>query len=255
MTPRRFPPPPIPPLNKLLPHGTPTEHPQLQQPGGQSPTRRPNKGKEKMGGTLKFPGFVNTFLSNTPLHPPKNRLASSHREIEPPVEGTVAPPSENFSSPLSSPIKSATRPLSSRQPFRPQPAELLEPTAHQEATIDIEMGPPDMETGTDVDALIEEPSDPEDFLSFEPLSPQDEVPTTSKSDAYMLKISLSFAMLFYPMQRSQGPSQHCSFSSPANRRISPLCETTWMLALQSLIHWYLDHLIFYTYCKPCVLAL
>jgi hypothetical protein len=119
----------------------------------------------------KFPGFVNSFLSNTPLHPPKRRLASSHESL---VEGAVAPPSENIaSSPLSSPIKSATRPPSSHRLPQPRPTAPLEFPTHQEATI--EMGLPDIETGDDMDGPVGELTEPEDFLSFEPLSPQDEV--------------------------------------------------------------------------------
>lgn len=37
---------------------------------------------------------------------------------------------------------------------------------------------PDMETGNDMDGLVEELAEPEDFLSFEPMSSQDEVLTT-----------------------------------------------------------------------------
>src|SRR5258708_38234677 len=96
------------PLNRVPLSRSPATNLQLQQAGGQSPARRPNKGKEKMKDTLKFPGFVNSFLSNTPSHPSKKRL-------EPLVEGAVAFPSQNTaSSPLSSPTKSITRPLSSR---------------------------------------------------------------------------------------------------------------------------------------------
>lgn len=164
------------PLNKVLLNKSPTENLQLQQAGGQSPTRRPNKGKEKIKDTLKFPGLVNSFLPNTPLHLPKKRFATSQRDLESPVQGTVAPLFENIaSSPLSSPINSVTRPLLARR----QPTELLESPAHQEAMIDMEMGLPAMETGTDTDGLVEELADPEDFLSFEPFSPQDEVPTAN----------------------------------------------------------------------------
>ena len=126
-----------------------------------------------MKDTIKFPGFVNSFLPNTPLHPPKRRLPSSQRDFESIVEDAAA---ENItSSPLSSPIKSLPRPLSSRRVSQQHPTEPLESPSHQEATIDIEMELPDMETGNDMDGLVEELAQPEDFLSFEPLSPQDEV--------------------------------------------------------------------------------
>jgi hypothetical protein len=105
-------------------------------------------------------------------------MASSQRDFESLVGGAIAPPSDSTaSSPLSSPIKSAARPLSSHQPSRPQPIEALESPVYKEATADIEMELPDMDTGMDMDGLIDEPTDPEDFLSFEPFSPQDEVPT------------------------------------------------------------------------------
>lgn len=192
MTPRRPPPPPMPQLNKSSLQKSPTKDLQSQQAGGQSPARRPNKGKEKMKDTLKFPRFVNSFLSNSPLHPPKKRLVSLQRDFEPPVEGAVVPPSENIaSSPLSSPIKSAARPFSSHWLSRPQSTEPLESPAHQEAMIEIEMDLPDMETGIDMNGPVEELADPEDFLSFEPLSPQDEVPTASKTETYILKSPLA----------------------------------------------------------------
>ena len=233
MTPRRPPPPPMPQLNKSSLQKSPTKDLQSQQAGGQSPARRPNKGKEKMKDTLKFPRLVNSFLSNSPLHPPKKRLVSLQRDFEPPVEGAVVPPSENIaSSPLSSPIKSAARPFSSHWLSRPQSTEPLESPAHQEAMIEIEMDLPDMETGIDMNGPVEELADPEDFLSFEPLSPQDEVPTAKNRNLHT-KISFSFAMSFCLMQPSQGHNQHYSFCSRANRRMSTLCETMWTLALQS----------------------
>lgn len=161
-------------LNKFSPNKSPTKNLQLQQAGGQSPARRPNKGKEKMKDTLKFPGLVNSFLPNTPLHPPKKPFATSQWDMESPVKGAVAPLSGNIaSSPLSSPINPFTQPLLPRR----RPTELLESPAHQEAMVNMEMGPPAMETGMDTDGLDEEPADPEDFLLFEPFSPQDEVPT------------------------------------------------------------------------------
>ncbi len=178
MTPRRPPPPPLLPLNNYSLPKSPTKNLQLQQGEGQSLARNSNKGKEKTKDTIKFPGFVNSFLSNTPLHPPKRRLASSQRDFESLVEGTVDPPSENItSSPFSSPIKSLTRPLSSRRVSQRHPTEPSVSPSHQEATVDIEMELPDMETGNDVDGLVEELAEPEDFLSFEPLSTQDEVLT------------------------------------------------------------------------------
>ena len=182
VTPRRPQPPPMQSLNKASLHRSPAKNLQLQQVGGQSPTRRPNKGKEKMKDIPKFPGFLNSFLSSTPFNPPKRRLAFSQPDFVSPVEGAVAPPSENIaSSPLSSPINSVTRFLSFRLLSEPQPTETLESPAHQEATIDIERELPDMETGMDIDGPLEESADSEDLLSFEPLSPLDEVATaTSK---------------------------------------------------------------------------
>lgn len=180
MTPRRPPPPPLLPLNSFSLYNSPTKSLQLQRAGGQSPAQKSNGGKEKMKDTLKFPGFVNSFLSSTPLHPPKRRLASSQQEFESLVEGAVVRPSENItSSPLSSPIKSATRPLSSRRVSQLHPTLPLESPAHQEATIDIEMELSDMETGNDADGHVGELADSEDFLSFEPLSSQDEVFTAT----------------------------------------------------------------------------
>jgi len=180
MTPRR--PPPLPMLNKASLKKSPIKNLQPLQAGGQSPSRRPNKGKERTKDAFKFPRLVNSFLTDSPLQPPKKRLVSLQRDFEPPVERAVAPPSENIaSSPLSSPTKSVTRPLSSRWLPRPQPAEQLEHPAYQEATIEMEMDLPDMETEMSVDGLVEELADPEDFLSFEPLSPQDEVLTTQKN--------------------------------------------------------------------------
>ena len=232
MTPRRPPPPPMPQLNKLSLQKSPGKNLQPQQAAGQSPARRPIKGKEKMKDTLKFPRLVNSFLSNSPLHPPKKRHVSLQRDFEPLVEEGVALPSENIaSSPLSSPIKSSARPLSSQWPSLPQPTEPLESPAHQETTVEIEMDLPDMEMGIDMNELVEEPAGPEDFLPFQPFSPQDEVPTENTNENCMLKILFSFAMSSCPIQRSQGPNQHCSFCSPANRRISNLCETMWTLAL------------------------
>jgi len=175
ITPRRPPPPTLPLLNSSSLRGSPTKNLLLQQAGGQSPSRRANKGKEKMKDTLKFPGFVNSFLSNTPLHPQKRRFASSQRDLESTIEETVTPPSEKItSSPLSSPIKSVTRPLSSRRVSQPQALKF--PT-HQEATTNIEMELPDMDTGDYTNPFVEELAEPEDFLSFEPLTPQDEVLT------------------------------------------------------------------------------
>jgi len=171
MTPRRPPPPPLLPLSNFSLHKSPTNNLRLQQAGGQSPARKPNGGKEKMKDTLGFPGFVNSFVSNTPLHPPKRRVAHSQPHFESLVEGA----SENItSSPLSSPIKSSTRPPSSRRVSQPHLTEPSESPVHQEATLNIEMELHDMETGNDMDYHVEEP---EDFLSFDPLSPQDEVLT------------------------------------------------------------------------------
>ena len=168
VTPRRPPPPPLLPFNSSSFPKSPTKN---LQAGGQPLAR--NKGKEKMKDTIKFPGFVNSFLSSTPLHPPKRRLASSQRDFESLVEEAVA---ENIaSSPLSSPIKSFVRPLSSRRVSQRHPTEPLESPSHQEAAVDVEMELPDMETGNDMDGLVEGLAEPEDFLSFEPLSPQDEV--------------------------------------------------------------------------------
>jgi hypothetical protein len=168
-------------LNRASSHRSPAKNLQSQQAGGQSPARRPNKGKEKAKDAPKFPGFVNSFLSNTP----QKRLASSQRGFEPLVEGAFAPLPENItSSPFSSPTKFVAQPPSSRPLSRPQasrqPTEPLDTPAHQEATIDIEMELPDMETEMDMDGFVEEPADPEDFLSFEPLSLQDEVSTQNK---------------------------------------------------------------------------
>ena len=230
MTPRRPPPPPLPSLSNYSLPKSPTKNRQLQQAGGQSLTRNPNKGKEKMKDTIKFPGFVNSFLSNTPLHPPKRRLASSQRDFGSIVEEAADPTSENIaSSPLSSPIKSLPRPLSSRRVSQLHPTEPLESPSHQEAAVDIEMELPDMETGNDVDGLVEELAEPEDFLSFEPLSPQDEVLTVKLKRRLHSELPLSFAISSCLMQHSQAPSQHCNSSSLASRRMSSLCDTMWML--------------------------
>src|SRR5260370_7387888 len=75
VTTHRPPPPPMQPLNRVPLSRSPATNLQLQQAGGQSPARRPNKGKEKMKDTLKFPGFVNSFLPNTPSHPSQQPLA------------------------------------------------------------------------------------------------------------------------------------------------------------------------------------
>jgi hypothetical protein len=177
MTPRRPPPPLLLPFNEFSLHKSSAKNLRLQQAGGQSPARKSNGGKEKTKDTLKFPGFVNSFLSNTPLHPPKRRFASQ-QDFESLVEGAVALPSENIaSSPLSSPIKSFTRPLPSRRVSHLHPTEPLESPAHQETTTDIELELPDMGTRNDVDYHVEELAEPDDFQSFEPLSPQDEVLT------------------------------------------------------------------------------